>query len=293
VVAEGSILADAALLATGAAAPGLTAEFRLVASRRAEFETVRVSAASLLSAPSSSDSSFDSSPTSVAATAVSSTAVSSGGSGSSAGSASSGGSGSSSGFVDDQETVRTGSDGAHLPPPAVDPWPDAAPDPWVPDPEQTVATEAPWRQEPTIRPTSPAHPGATRPRGTARPASAAQKSSSAPPQSGSAQPRSGSAQPRSAQSRSGAQSRPARQSGRREPTPTTPWATQPPAGRPAGRRRRSGFVRFIQVLVSILVLIAVPLAAMVLAYSYGTGEPLQEAANNLADDLIELFRNRI
>lgn len=44
VVAEGSILADAALLATGPAAPGPTAELRLVAARRQENETVRVPA---------------------------------------------------------------------------------------------------------------------------------------------------------------------------------------------------------------------------------------------------------
>src|SRR4029453_15357164 len=43
VVAEGSILADAAMLATGAAAPGLTAALRLVFDRRAHTETVRVS----------------------------------------------------------------------------------------------------------------------------------------------------------------------------------------------------------------------------------------------------------
>ena len=51
VVAEGSILADAALLASGPAAPGPTAELRLVAARRTESETVRVSAASLLPPP--------------------------------------------------------------------------------------------------------------------------------------------------------------------------------------------------------------------------------------------------
>jgi molecular chaperone DnaK len=47
VVAEGSILADAALLATGPAAPGPTAELRLVSARRQENETVRVPASAL------------------------------------------------------------------------------------------------------------------------------------------------------------------------------------------------------------------------------------------------------
>jgi hypothetical protein len=63
--------------------------------------------------------------------------------------------------------------------------------------------------------------------------------------------------------------------------------------RPAGRKRRSGFVRFIQVLLSMVVLIAVPLAAMVFAYSYGTGQSLPDAANNLVNDLEEIWRNRI
>jgi hypothetical protein len=383
VVAEGSILADAALLASGPAAPGLTAEFRLVASRRAEFETVRVSAASLLSSPEASAAAALSSPESLsspvvssspeaAPTAVSPAAASSGGSGSGSALApgSSGGSRSSSDFVDDQETVRSRPDGTPLPPPAVDPWPDAAPDPWLPDPEQTVATEAPWRQEPETRPVSPAHPGAARPRGTARPTSSAAgeasggaqmvRPQSAPPQSTGARPaqsgsrsasarsgsasagsaqsgsaqagsgragtasagsaqsgsaqagsgragtaaagsaRAGSAQPGSDRSRSGSsrsgRAGPAPQPSRRETSPTSRWEAQPAprqaAARPAGRRRRSGFVRFIQVLLSIVVLIAVPLAAMVFAYSYGTGQSLPDAANNLVNDLEGILRNR-
>ncbi|MBL7255202.1 Hsp70 family protein [Paractinoplanes lichenicola] len=47
VVAEGSILADAAMLATGAAAPGLTSELRLVSTGRAESATVRVATATV------------------------------------------------------------------------------------------------------------------------------------------------------------------------------------------------------------------------------------------------------
>ena len=54
VVAEGSILADAALLASGPAAPGPTAELRLAAARRRESETVRVTA-SALPPPSAED----------------------------------------------------------------------------------------------------------------------------------------------------------------------------------------------------------------------------------------------
>ncbi|MFF5080119.1 Hsp70 family protein [Actinoplanes sp. NPDC000266] len=47
VVAEGSILADAALLASGPAAPGPTAELRLVSTGKAESATVRVEAAAV------------------------------------------------------------------------------------------------------------------------------------------------------------------------------------------------------------------------------------------------------
>jgi len=46
VVAEGSLLASAALLASGAAAPGLTSEMRLVSNGRAEAETPRAAWAS-------------------------------------------------------------------------------------------------------------------------------------------------------------------------------------------------------------------------------------------------------
>ncbi|XVU24438.1 Hsp70 family protein [Actinoplanes sp. CA-054009] len=47
VVAEGSILADAALLASGPAAPGPTAELRLVSTGKAESATVRVEASAV------------------------------------------------------------------------------------------------------------------------------------------------------------------------------------------------------------------------------------------------------
>jgi hypothetical protein len=38
------------------------------------------------------------------------------------------------------------------------------------------------------------------------------------------------------------------------------------------------------------VLVTVPLAALVLAYSYGTGEPFRDAALELARDLRDLIR---
>ena len=63
-----------------------------------------------------------------------------------------------------------------------------------------------------------------------------------------------------------------------------------PAPAPKPRRRSGGFLRFLEILVSIIVLVAVPLAAMVLAYSYGTGEPFRDAALELARNLRDLIR---
>jgi hypothetical protein len=47
------------------------------------------------------------------------------------------------------------------------------------------------------------------------------------------------------------------------------------------------------VLISIVVLIAAPVAALVFAYSYGTGEPLRDSAVQLIDQLRELINGRI
>lgn len=118
--------------------------------------------------------------------------------------------------------------------------------------------------------------------------SATRPTSPASPGSSGASRREAAAPPRSAASRPPA-SRPntARPSGARPPS------ARPPAARPRPKRRPGGFLRFLQVLLSIIVLIAVPLLAMVLAYSYGTGEPFREAATHLADDLAELFRSRL
>jgi hypothetical protein len=70
-------------------------------------------------------------------------------------------------------------------------------------------------------------------------------------------------------------------------TEVRPAPARPPA-RPSANRRPRRFLRFVEILLSILVLVTVPLAAMVLAYSYGTGEPYREAALELAREIRDL-----
>ena len=212
VVAEGSILADEALLASGPAAPGPTEELRLVLARVTEAETA-------VSAPSA-----------------------------------------------ESATVRVPAPGATLnlmdgslsSLPAVDPWPHAAPDPWPAIPHERLprAPEPPVVRRPAVRPSSPAlastriwvAPGA-RPR-------------SAPP-----------LRPQS-----------------------TPRYRPVPASRPRpvrDRRRPGGFVRFLRVLITIVLLIGVPVVAMVFAYGYGTGLSFEDAARQLATDLVNFYRRNV
>nr|WP_296076798.1 hypothetical protein [uncultured Actinoplanes sp.] len=63
---------------------------------------------------------------------------------------------------------------------------------------------------------------------------------------------------------------------------------QKPAARKP-KRRRGGFLRFLQVLLSVLVMIAVPLVALVLAYGYGNGHSLQQDTVDLIDDIRKLL----
>jgi hypothetical protein len=74
-----------------------------------------------------------------------------------------------------------------------------------------------------------------------------------------------------------------------QPRPAATVRRDAPARRP---RRSGGFLRFLQILLSIAVLIAVPVAAMVLAYASRTGEAPQEAATQLLKDLANLVNNR-
>jgi len=297
VVAEGSILADAALLASGPAAPGPTSELRLVSARRQESETVRVATRSVV-------------PRSPAGPS---------------------GSGRRHVSVDDQETVRSGRGGSELPPPAVDPWPHAAPEQWQPDPDATVAGEPSWEpsRDPWSSPTSPSSPAGSsppvspassgwggspeRPASSAWPASARASDTSSRglgadvasrgKRSASAEPgtwarptspaRPASAPPSSARSApgrppSGQRLADGRPSSAAWPTsPAHPRTGGPAAGRPA---RRSGrFLRFVQILLSTVVLIVVPIAAMVLAYATRIGAGPRDAVIELLKDLSRLL----
>ena len=239
VVAEGSILADAALLATGPAAPGLTGEMRLLSR-----------------AP------------------VPSTA-------------------------DDEETVRTRRDLVGLPPPPVDPWPNAAPELWVDDPDQTVTGDSPVQpispaRAVPARPVSPARPvDAARPVSGARAVSGARTVSSARPVGPARQvsaPTEPAARPASAARPVGTAKavdrRPAEKKSRKsaDVRPADPQPT-PPRRRP---RRRGRFLRFLQVLFSVLLLVAMPVLAMVLAYGYGNGDSLADDALHVARDIARL-----
>jgi hypothetical protein len=62
-------------------------------------------------------------------------------------------------------------------------------------------------------------------------------------------------------------------------------ATTAPRRRP---RRRGRFLRFLQVLFSVLLLIAMPVLAMVLAYGYGNGDSLTDDALHVARDIARL-----
>ncbi|MFI5888974.1 Hsp70 family protein [Actinoplanes sp. NPDC051513] len=198
VVAEGSILADAALLTAGPAAPGPTGELRLVSRGRPETETVRVAAV----------------------------------------------------------TARVpGTTGLQ---PAVDPWPDADPGHWVPDPQATVATAKPrFDGAPPVRKMPPIPPPSdTR---AMSPVKAVSRPVSPPPQA----------------------TRPPRT---RQVTQRPP---APPKRKP--RRRRGRFLRFLQIMLATIVMIVVPLIALVVAYGYGNAEPLTVDAENLVKDLAHLL----
>ncbi|WP_127497506.1 Hsp70 family protein [Actinoplanes solisilvae] len=190
VVAEGSILAGAALLATGAAAPGLTSELRLVSTGRAETATVRVVAA----------------PPHIPGT--------------------------------------TGLQ------PAVDPWPNADHHNWALDPHATVPTPKPQFSRPVSTP--PAAPVSSRP--------------VSPPRPPSVTPRPPSVAPRPA---------------------SVPRTRPQPQVSEAVRRgkRPNRFLRALQVLLSILVMIVVPLVALVLTYSYGNDLSVEENVRNLIREI--------
>ena len=146
--------------------------------------------------------------------------------------------------------------------PAVDPWADAAPMPWIPDPAATVVKEPFGLITPTSSP--PSVPPATRP---------------VPPVS---RPSS----PVPMQTKPFPDSRPPRTVAR------PPVNQRPPAPRPPVRKKRgvSKFVRFLQVLLSIAVLITAPVLAMALAYGYGNGDPFIDDVEQVFYDIARLIR---
>jgi hypothetical protein len=58
---------------------------------------------------------------------------------------------------------------------------------------------------------------------------------------------------------------------------------------PRQRKRTGGPLRFLQVLLSMLVLVTVPVVAMVAAYSVIASVSMEEAARFIADDLLRLL----
>jgi hypothetical protein len=60
--------------------------------------------------------------------------------------------------------------------------------------------------------------------------------------------------------------------------------TRPP------RRRTGGVLRFLQVLLSVLILIAVPAVALVAAYGVSAGESIDSAVQSLLEDLQRLVK---
>ncbi|GID94752.1 Hsp70 family protein [Amorphoplanes digitatis] len=236
VVAEGSILADAALLATEPAAPGPTAEMRLVSRDNPVVPSPRAA-------------------------------------------------------VDDMDTVPSAKPSPGLPPPAVDPWPDAQQH-WVPDPDQTVASEPSWDvhalQNTPTGAAAVSAPAATRP----LPAPAATRPLPAAPAPGTTK-RAKRAAARPAPPTAAARPvSPSAVSSRPVSPPARPGAAvrpAPAARKAAPRRRRSGgALRFFQVFLSVVFLVTVPLVALVAAYSVSAGVPIDAAVDRLLEEFARL-----
>jgi molecular chaperone DnaK len=186
-------------------------------------------------------------------------------------------------------------------------------EPWTPDPEATVATEPSWRvhgnpapdrQGPSgpasgrsgtagrtaTAPTSPAHPrppavAPTKPMSrTTVPGQPASRTAAPTRSLSPAGPSQGRNPSRGGRPGDG-RSSPA--AGRPPRVDARPVTTRPPAA--VRKRRPGGFVRFLQLLLSMAVLIVAPLAALVFAFSFSTGESLQEAANALVVELRHLL----
>lgn len=188
----------------------------------------------------------------------------------------------------------------HMRPP-VDPWPDADPPHWRPDPDATMPTSPPPHEGRTSQ--------ASRQNGVPS-SSHSSRQNGAPPSS-----RQGGAPPSSRQG--GAPSKAVRTThpvvAQARPMSPVPQSTpisgravvappRPPEQKQKQRkapkqrvqqqprqRRRNPFLRFIQLLLSLLTMICVPLAALILAYGYGNGEPWQKDAVDVFNDIAKLL----
>ncbi len=279
VVAEGSVLAEAALLTSEPAAPGPTAQMRLPSQRMPEkepvpddppvaTEPVRVesipeAAGATEVAPLGDTFSEPTGETPVPAVALPSRKP---------GAAIAEAAPEPPASVDNRETeIRPElAVPLHMRPP-VDPWPDADPPHWRADPDATMPTSPPPHEGRTSRP----------PRQDSGP----HRTKPAPPRT---------THPVMAQSRP--VSPPTPVSGRAVVAPPRPVhapekkrkAPKPVKQRPA-QRRRNPFLRFLRVLISLLTMICVPLAALILAYGYGNGEPWQQDAVDVFNDIAKLL----
>jgi actin-like ATPase involved in cell morphogenesis len=190
----------------------------------------------------------------------------------------------------------SGTQGAGVLGPAVDPWPNAAAHPWVEDPDQTVAQpwehdgEA-WAAPATLAPAGPASAGPASAGPVSVSPAAGGASASAPVRGGQrattrTQPAPTRVQP-STPARAAVKARPQSPAGSKavRPEPVRPKPAR------SGPRRRGGALRAVQVLLSIVVLISAPVLSAVAAYGYGNALPPRQDAYLLARDLLELIQS--
>jgi hypothetical protein len=162
------------------------------------------------------------------------------------------------------------------PAPAVDPWPHAAAQPWVEDPEQTVAHN-PWEHDgeawaASVSPApgrgDPSTPGhGDQPAGTRTPPAPTRVQPPTP-------------------ARAAVKARP-----QSPAAPAGATTARPEAVRARRPRRRGRALRAVQVLLSIVVLICAPIVAAIAAYGYGNALPPQQDAYRLARDLLKLIES--
>jgi molecular chaperone DnaK len=267
VVAEGSIPASAAMLASDPAAPGPTSLMKL--PPRGELAAAAESVSGSVPVPDASASGVS-------------------------GSATSGRLGSGPGSVDDETVPQSRMNAPDGVPPAVDPWPDAQHH-WVPDPDATV----PSSPFPIVRPIS-SPPQQTSP-APARPVSPGSYAS-APVRPGS--PHSGS--PHSGSLHSGAGSSGAGSVGVGGPGAggaagsvhsgqvLSGQVTRGPRSRqltppPQARRATSSGTRAVQIVLSALLMVAVPIVAMLATFCAVTGVPVKYSMTILIDDFSRLI----